>query len=145
MDLRNPQEIEAQVEARFRTFLILWAGILISVGLLTALRVIMPSKGTPNPTLSYALLGLGVMMVAVSFLLKPNLVQKAIDKNDVGALQSAHIVALALCESATVFGIVNHLTTGSKISWLLFGISAVGILSNFPNKDQIRAVSYKPE
>ena len=145
MDLRNPQEIEAKVEARFRVFLILWAGILVSVGILTTFGLVMPSNGTPNPTLSYALLGLGVMMVVVSFLVKPNLVQKALDQNSVEALQSAHIVALALCESATMFGIVNHFTTGSKVSWLLFVISAVGILLNFPNKDQIRAVLFKSE
>jgi len=141
MDLPNPQEIEAKVEARFRVFFILWAAILISVGLLTAMAVVIGSKGTPNPTLSYALLGMGVTMVGVSFLLKQKLVQQAIDKNDVAALQTAHILTLALCESAALFGLVDRLTTASQTSWLLFAISGVGILVNFPRKDQIRSVS----
>ena len=145
MQLQNPQEIEAKVEARFRVFFILWGGILFSVGILATFGVVVASKGTPNPTLSYALVGIGVMMVAVSFLVKQNLAQKAIDKHDIEALQSAHIVTLALCESATLLGILNHFTTGSKLSWLLFAISAGGILLNFPSKDQIRAVSYKSD
>jgi hypothetical protein len=145
MELRNPQEIEAKVQARFRVFFILWGGILVSVGLLTMFGVVSGSKGKPNPTLSYALAGIGVTMVAVSFLLKQNLVQRAIDKHDIEALQSAHTVALALCESATLFGIVNLFTTGSRLSWFLFAISVVGILMNFPSKDQIRAVLYKSD
>jgi hypothetical protein len=143
MELRNPQEIEARVEARFRVFFIPWAGILVSVGVMSTFVVLSGSKGTPNLTLSYALVGIGVMMVAASFLVKQNLAQKAIDKNDIEALQSAHVVTLALCESATLLGIVNHFTTGSKLSWFLFAISAIGILLNFPSKDQIRAVLYK--
>jgi hypothetical protein len=143
MELRNPQEIEPKVAARFRLFFIMWGAILVSVGLFTTFGVVSGSKGTPNPTLSYALAGIGVTMVAVSFLVKQNLVQKAIDKHDIEALQSAHIVTLALCESATLLGIVNHFTTGSRLSWFLFAISVVGILMNFPSKDQIRAVMYK--
>jgi hypothetical protein len=145
MQLQNPQEIEAKVEARFRVFFILWGGILFSVGILATFGVVVASKGAPNPTLSYALVGIGVMMVAMSFLVKQNLAQKAIDKNDIEALQSAHVVTLALCESATLFGILNHFTTGSKLSWFLFAISVVGILMNVPSKDQIRAVLYKSD
>jgi hypothetical protein len=143
MELQNPQEIEAKVEARFRVFFVLWAGILASVGALATFGVVSGSKGTPNPALTYALVAIGVMMVGLSFLVKQNLVQKAIDKNDVDALQSAHTVTLALCESATLFGIVNHFTTGSRLSWFLFAISAAGILLNFPSRGQIRAVLYK--
>ena len=80
MDLLNPQEVEGKVEARFRVFFILWAAILVSVVLLTTLAVVVGSKGTANPTLSYALLGGGGMMVVASLLLKPKLVQQAIDK-----------------------------------------------------------------
>ena len=70
MELLSPQQIEAKVEAHFRVFLILWAAILVSVGLLATLTVVAAKTGTPNPTLSYALLGGGLTTVALSFLLK---------------------------------------------------------------------------
>jgi len=145
MELLNPQEIEARVEARFRVFLILWAAILVSVGALATVGVMLGGKGSPNPTLSYALVGIGAMMIGISFVLKKNLVRQAVDNNDIAALQTAHILTLALCESAALFGLVNYLSTASPISWLLFGMSAVGVVMNFPSKDQIRSVSYKSQ
>ncbi|HYW74915.1 MAG TPA: hypothetical protein VE961_28070 [Pyrinomonadaceae bacterium] len=139
----NPQEIEAVVNARFRIFLVFWAALLVSVALLTTLSVALPSKGTPNVMLSYALAFLGIMNFGLSFLLKQSLTRKAIDQNDIAGLQSAFIVGLALAESTALFGLVNHFATGwSTISWLLFAVSAAGILLKFPSKEQIRAVSY---
>jgi hypothetical protein len=143
METLSPQQVEARVEARHKVFLILWFALFVSVMLLFVLVLVAGSKGTPNPTLSYALLGVGSMTVLVSFLLKQQMVTKAISKNDVAALQSAHIVSLALCESAALLGVMDRFTTGSQTSWLLFAIAAIGILLHFPRKDHIRAVSYK--
>ena len=143
METFSPQQVEARVEARHKVFLILWLALFVSIMLFLVLVLVTGSQGTPNPTLSYALLGVGATTVLVSFLLKNQLVQKAINNNDIAALQSAHIVSLALCESAALFGVVDRFVTASQTSWLLFAIAAIGILLHFPRKDQIRAVSYK--
>ena len=94
----DPQQVEAQVEARHKVFLILWFALFVSVMLFVVVALFAGSNGSPNPTLSYALLGIGSMVVLGSFLLKQQLVQKAINNHDIAALQSAHIVALTLCE-----------------------------------------------
>lgn len=143
METFNPQQAEARAEARHKVFLILWFALFVSVMMLFVLVLVAGSKGTPNPTLSYVLLGIGSMTVLGSFLLKQQLVQKAINNNDIAALQSAHIVSLALCESAALFGVLDRFMTASQTSWFLFAIAAIGILLHFPKKDQIRAVSYK--
>ena len=143
METMSPQQMEARVEARHKVFLILWSAILISVMLLLVLVLLTGSKGVANPTMSYALLGVGATTVAVSFLLKQQGVQKAINNNDIAALQSAQIISLALCESAALFGVLDRFVTASSTSWLLFAIAAIGILLHFPKKDHIRAVSYK--
>ena len=143
MESITPQQVEDRVEARHKVFLILWFALFVSVMLFLVLVLVVGSKGTPNPTLSYALLGIGSMTVLVSFLLKQQLVQKAINHNDIAALQSAHIVSLALCESAALFGVLDRFVTASQTSWFLFAIAALGILLHFPKKDHIRAVSYK--
>jgi hypothetical protein len=139
----DPQQVEAQVEARHKVFLILWFALFVSVMLFVVVALFAGSNGSPNPTLSYTLLGIGSMVVLGSFLLKQQLVQKAINNHDIAALQSAHIVALTLCESAGLIGMFDHFVTASSTSWFLFGIAALGILLHFPNKDHIRAVSYK--
>lgn len=143
MENFNPQQVEATVEARHKVFLILWFALFVSVMLLLVLVLVAGSKGTPNTILSYALLGIGLMTVLVSFLLKQQLLQKAINNNDIAALQSAQVVSLALCESAALFGVLDRFVTASRTSWFLFAIAAIGILLHFPKKDYIRAVSYK--
>ena len=141
--MMNPQELEAKVFARYQVFLILWFALLVSVVLFFVLALVAAGKGIPNPVMSYALLALGFSIVITSFVLKQQLVRKAIDKRDVATLQSAHIVALALCESAALFGVLDRFTTGSQTSWFLFAVAALGILLHFPKRDHIRAVSYK--
>ena len=143
METFSPQQVEARVEARHKVFLILWFALFVSVILLLVLAIVAGGKGTPNPMMSYALLGIGSVTVLVSFLLKQQMVSKAISKNDIAALQSAHIVSLALCESAALFGVLDRFATGSQTSWVLFAIAAIGVLLHFPRKDHIRAVSYK--
>src|SRR3954451_6443572 len=123
MELTNPQEIEVRVEARFRIFLILWGAILMSAGLLATVGVVVGTKGTPNPTLTYILLFIGAMMIGLSTVMKRNMVRTAIDNNDANGLQVAHILALALCESVAVLGLINLETTGSPLSWLLFAMA----------------------
>ena len=143
METISPQEMEAKVDARYRVFLILWFALLMSVTLFLVLVLFAGSHGTPNPVLSYALLAVGVSIVLVSFVLKQQLVRKAIDKADIAALQSAHIISLALCESAALFGVFDRFVTASQTSWFLFAIAALGILLNFPSKDNVRAASFK--
>jgi len=103
----DPQQLEATVEARHKVFLILWFALFVSVMLFLVLVLVAGSKGVPNPMLSYVLLGLGTTTVLLSFLLKQQLGQKAINNNNIAALQSAHILALALCESAGLMGVLD--------------------------------------
>ena len=143
MKLINPQEAEAKVAARYRVILILWIAILISVGLLFTLAVFTPGKGTPNQTLSLALLGIGFATVTGSFLFKQQLLKKAVEKQELQALMSAYIVSFALCESAALFGLMDHFVTGSGYYRFGFMLAAIGMLLHFPKKEHVRAVSYK--
>src|SRR6266478_3587892 len=113
MQLTNPQEMEAKVDARYRVFLILWIAILISMGMLFTLALFIPSSGKANQTFSIVLLGIGFATVATSFVFKRQMLKRAIEKQQLQALMSAYIVSFALCESAALFALVDHFTTGS--------------------------------
>jgi hypothetical protein len=143
MQFINPQEAEAKVAARYRVFLILWIAILFSVGILFALASFIPSSGTANQTLSFALLGIGLATVTGSFLFKQQTLKRAIEKQEIQALMSAYIVSFALCESAALFALVDHFTTGSGYYRFGFVLAVVGMLLHFPKKDHLRAVAYK--
>jgi len=141
MQLTNPQEVEAKIDARYRVFLILWIAILTSIGILFGLALFIPSSGKPNQTFSIALLGIGFATVMTSFGYKQLMVRKAIDKQQMQALMSAYIVSFALCESAALFALMDHFTTGS--GYYRFGIilAAIGMVLHFPQKEHLRAVS----
>ena len=141
MQLISPQEAEAKVAARYRVFLILWIGIFMSVVLFLVLALVVASTGVANPTLSYSLLGIALIVVIVSVLLKQRLVNQAIEKRDVQSLQSAYIVGMALCEAAALFGLLDHFVTGSNICWFAFLFAVTGMLLHFPKKDHLRAVA----
>jgi hypothetical protein len=95
--------------------------------------------------MSYALLMIGLMMIVISLVVRQRMVQIAIEKSSPVALQRAHIIGLALCESPALFGLFDHFTTGSNISWFLLAAAALGlVLLHFPRKEQVRAAFEKP-
>ncbi|MDX6497627.1 MAG: hypothetical protein QOG23_887 [Blastocatellia bacterium] len=141
MQLTNPQEVEAKVDARYRVFLILWVAILISIGILFALALFIPSSGKGDQTFSIILLGLGFATVSTSFVFKQQMLKKAIEKQQLQALMSAYIVSFALCESAALFALMDHFTTGSGYYRFGFILAAIGMVLHFPRKDHLRAVS----
>lgn len=141
MQLTNPQEVEAKVDARYRVFLILWVAILISIGILFALALFIPSSGKGDQTFSIILLGLGFATVSTSFVFKQQMLKKAIEKQQLQALMSAYIVSFALCESAALFALMDHFTTGSRYYRFGFILAAIGMVLHFPRKDHLRAVS----
>jgi len=142
MQLTNPQEVEARIDARYRVFLILWIAILISIGILFGLALFIPSSGKPNQTFSIVLLGLGFATVTTSFVFKRQMLKKAIEKQQIQALMSAYIVSFALCESAALFALMDHFTTGSGYYRFGFILAAIGMVLHFPKKEHLRAVSY---
>ena len=141
MQFINPQEAEAKVAARYRVFLVLWIGILMSVVLFLVLALAVASTGVANPMLTYSLVGIGLVVVIVSVLLKQRLVKQAIERREIQSLQSAYIIGMALCESAALFGLLDHFVTGSNISWFSFLFALTGMVLHFPKKDHLRAVS----
>jgi hypothetical protein len=54
---------------------------------------------------------------------------------------SAYIVSFALCESAALFALMDHFTTGSGYYRFGFILAAIGMLLHFPKKEHLRAVS----
>lgn len=137
MQLTNPQQVEAKINARYRVFLILWIAILISIGILFALTLFTPSSGKANQTLSIVLLGLGFATVMTSFVFKQQMLKKALEKQQLQTLMSAYIVSFALCESAALFALMDHFTTGSGYYRFGFILAAVGMLLHFPKKEHV--------
>jgi predicted MFS family arabinose efflux permease len=139
----SPQQAEERVAARYRVFLFLWIAILTSMSILFALALFLPSSGSANETLSFALLGTAFVTVVASLFIKQQMVKKAIDQQQVAVLMNAYIISFALSESAALFGLLDHFVSGSGYYRFSFIMAAIGMLLHFPKKEHVRAASFK--
>jgi hypothetical protein len=129
---------QSKVDGAYRTLRIIWLMILVSVsGLFIVTRLIEPSVGDGNKTLFWILMTLGLVAVGLSFVLKQKLLKQAFEKRSVDLVRSAHIIALALCEAAGIFGLLAYFVTGIQQYYLFFALSAFGILLHKPQRDDL--------
>ncbi len=135
---------QTKVEAHHRTLLIIWTMLLMSVIGFLVFTVFVPSNATGDMVISIVLIVLGCSNVSLSFTFKRVLLKKSIETRDVQFVLRAYIVALALCESAALFGILIHFVTGSASFYVAFAVGVIGILLHFPQKKHLQDVFFKP-
>ena len=135
---------QPDIDGRYRTILILWFAICMSVLMFLALTRLASVAAVENRNLTLALNSLGVMPVALSFLLKQRALAKSVATQRLDLVQSAYVLSFALCESSALFGLVVYFTTGSNYSYFAFVIAGIGLLLHFPQKQNlVNASSYK--
>jgi F0F1-type ATP synthase membrane subunit c/vacuolar-type H+-ATPase subunit K len=134
MDGQDPQK---SAEARHRMQLVLWAAMtsFIPVYFLLA-QVVQPQVSQEYSTIITILLVLAIGQVAASFFIK-SLLRARTDQGDKsGGEQTAFIVALVLCESAALFGIVVWFVAGYPQYYLFMLIGLTGMLLHYPKRQQ---------
>ena len=142
--MKTPDNSQPDIDARYRTLLILWLAICMSVLMFVALTRLAPVAATENAMLTIALNAAGFVPFALSFLLKQKTMAKAVATQRLDLVQSAYVLSFALCESSALFALVDHFVTGSSYSYFGFVIAGTGLLLHFPQKQNlVNASSYK--
>lgn len=141
------------VEAQYKTMSIVWFGLFVSqLMFLVVLFLAKPevykfdfSKPPlgENPVLVIALAILAVSTVSLSFVLKKKFLAQAVAEQNTAHVQTAMIVACALCEAATLFGLVLAFAVAYQFFFVWFALGIVGIILHFPKRDDLIAASYK--
>ena len=135
---------QPDLDARYRTLLILWFAIFMSVLLFLVLIYMSPVVAAENRNLTLALNSVGLVPVALSFLLKQRMLTKSVEMQRLDLVQSGYVLAFALCESSALFGLMNHFLTGTKYYYFAFIIAGLGLILHFPQKQNlVNASSYK--
>ena len=135
---------QPDIDARYRTLLILWLAICISVLMFLALTRLAPVGAAENPMLTLALNSIGLLPVGLSFLLKQKALAKSVATQRLDLVQSAYVLSFALCESSALLGLLDHFMTGSSYYYFAFVIAGIGLLFHFPQKQNlVNASSYK--
>ncbi len=122
------------IDERYRTLLILWAGLSTSLVIYLAFIQFVPVAAAPNHKLTLLLNTAGLSPIAASFLIKHLLIGKAIDSQRVEQVHTAYIVSWALCEVAGLLGLLDNRATGSRYYWVGFAVAGLGMLLHFPRK-----------
>jgi F0F1-type ATP synthase membrane subunit c/vacuolar-type H+-ATPase subunit K len=138
---------DAGPDIRLRTMRILWVVFLITIGLFILVAGVSRPEGGPEgegvPPLLYALGALALSSVAASFVLKSSLYKRAAERQEPAQLQTGFIIALVLCESAVLFGLVGLFITRCDYAYALFALGALGEALHFPRRAEVLSAYYK--
>jgi F0F1-type ATP synthase membrane subunit c/vacuolar-type H+-ATPase subunit K len=148
--MMNQSEADAGFAARLRTLRILWGAYLITVCLFVLVNYlarpsadVLAKGGRDNPPLLYGLAVAGLSMVIMSFVVKGGFYRKAAEQRQSAHLQTGFILAMVLCETAVLFGLVGLFITWNRFAYLLFVLGALGMILHFPRREQLLAAYYK--
>ena len=139
--------------AQYQTLVIIWAALLFSQVLFVVLLVVVKpnlfrfdfSQGPLEPS-GAMILGFSVAAltcVALSFAFKRRLFERAVEEQNPVQVQSGLIIALALCEASSLFGLVLAFAFDYPYFFLWFALGVVGILLHFPRQNDLLAAGYK--
>lgn len=143
------QKAHTNVQARYPRMVILWFAQLMSIGalLLFSLFVGPETSDQPNTSLNrlliVALTALGTFLVLVSFVVKRNLLERSVEKQDIELVQRAFVIAVAMCEMSAMLGVIERFVINDRYYYLLFLIAAAGTACHFPRRQHLEAATYK--
>jgi hypothetical protein len=150
MQMSNRPAGGAGPEVRLRTMRILWMMFMITIGLFFLVtRFSRPDNetiaelGGGNTTLLFVLAALALSSVVASFVLKAGFYRRAAEQQQPALLQSGFIIAIVLCESAVLMGLVGVFTTWNDYAYALFALGALGEALHFPTREQVLSAYYK--
>lgn len=140
------------VEQVYRTNLILWAAMLMSQLMLFIVLYFAKSElfnmtraanfsNGINPVI-FVLAFLGLATFVLSFVLKARFLKFAIENRAVGLVQTGHILAYALCEATSLFGLVAAFAFNFSLFFAWFIVGIVGLLLHFPRRDSFQAAAF---
>lgn len=134
---------------------VIWAALLVSQ-LLFVLMLVLTKPNLFRFDFSKPIAGasgamvLGFAVAAVtavgfSFAFRKRLNERAVAAQDTGQVQSGLIIALALCEASSLFGLTLAFAFDYQYFFLWIGLGVLGMILHFPKRDELHAASYKKE
>jgi F0F1-type ATP synthase membrane subunit c/vacuolar-type H+-ATPase subunit K len=131
-----------RADGRLRVLRIIWLMILASLTTLFVItRLVEPpvAAAEGSKMLFWMLWGLGFATFGASFVMRFRLLKQAAAKQKPEMVQSAYIIAFALCEATGIFGLLAYFITGIQYYYLFFVLSGFGILLHKPQRDELLA------
>ena len=109
---------------------ILWAVMASSLLACFVITQVIPPGIGDGSVLNIVLPLLAIVDGGLSFVIPRLLVQ--FQDQPVAGTRGALLLALAICESVALMGLILHITTGWPYAWTLFVLGGLGMLLHFP-------------
>ena len=146
-------EPKPNLAAQYQTLVVLWVAILMSQLMLILVlfltrkelfefRFYQPIGGqSSSMILGFAVAA--VTCVGFSFAFKRRFLERAIEQHEPKLVQTGSIIAIALCEAASLFGMGLAFAFDYQyfFAWFILGIA--GTLLHFPRQNDLLAAGYK--
>lgn len=142
--MQNPGS--RNIEDRYRVLMILWAAITGSCAVLFALTKLVTPQNVPNESSNIIVIVLLLMsfsLFALSFALKKKFLEEAIQKQSPAGVQTALILAWAMCEVICLFGLAAFFAFASPYYYAFFIIGAIGLLLHFPKRSHLHDTAHR--
>lgn len=141
------------VEQSYRTLIIVWFALIVSQLLLLVVIFFakpevlrfdfsQPLLGDNAPVILVFVL-LAVSNLVLSFVLERKNINQAIAEQKIEFVQTGLIIACALCEGISLFGVVLAFAFSYQYFFLWFTLGVLGTILHFPKRDNVIAASYK--
>ena len=141
----NQNNSERHVEARLRTMRTIWLAMILSIGAYWVFCLVRGRQEglAPNNTLFLGLVVVSLSATLVSFLVKSQLLNRAIEQQQVQQVQQAYVVGWAITEVGALLGMIDYLVSGDRYYYVLFIIAACGQLLHYPRREHVLNASFK--
>ena len=139
--------------AHYQILLIIWVSLLVSQLLFIAIVVLTKpnlfrfdlsqNPLEPSGAMILGFAAAAVTCVVLSFAFKRRLYERAVEAQDPAQVQSGLIIAVALCEASSLFGLVLAFAFDYPYFFLWFALGIIGMVLHFPKKNDLLAAGYK--
>lgn len=147
------QNENPSIEKQYQTLVIIWFALLVSqvlfLGVVYFAKPEVYKFDFSRPffgenfaiAATFAILALSV--VALSFVLKAKFYNRAINEQKPALVQTGLVVAVALCEAASLFGLVLAFAFSFQYFFLWIALGILGVILHFPRRDSLFAAAYE--
>ncbi|MEJ7848167.1 MAG: hypothetical protein WKF92_08785 [Pyrinomonadaceae bacterium] len=147
------QNESSKIAGQHQTMIVLWAALLMSQFMfIVIIFFTRPQLFTLDfsqhffgnsmaQILGFALAA--VTVVILSFAFRKKFIERAVQEQNPALVQQGLIIACALCEASSLFGLALAFAFDYQYFFLWFALGIIGIILHFPKKDALLAASYK--
>lgn len=140
----NQDKSKINVDARYRILLILWFAMLVAVSVFFMLTLLIPRPVTAeNKLLSIILGAVGGFLAALSFVPKRKMLAQAVEKQEVRFVTTGYVIAFALSETVSIFGLLMYMLMPGRDYYVLFIVSVIFMFLHFPRREHLMAAMFK--